>query len=303
MQEPRDHHFIPVFYLKRWTSNHGKLVEYSRPYRSLVIKHVGPKATGFQRELYSFPELTDENRHILESRFFHNTDQLASDALDRLYSGNTKWTPELRSAWSRFVLNFRVRHPDPMREMRDYIRATWNRSDDYYEAEYAKIRRPDSPATLTEFMASLGPEEGQKIQLRLLMSTLDNERIGQRINEMQWDVLDLSKANYPLLTSDWPSDLPLARGVLSLPIGPHLLFVGAVDTKTLRDMRSVSRNRIVAATNKFVTAKARRYVYARDESQTSFIDKYMSKDMFKPPFWPSLGATHAANVKATQPSR
>jgi hypothetical protein len=30
MNIPRDHHFIPAFYLKQWTDQNGKLVEYTR---------------------------------------------------------------------------------------------------------------------------------------------------------------------------------------------------------------------------------------------------------------------------------
>jgi hypothetical protein len=29
MSTPRDHHFIPVFYLKQWVGSSGKLIEYS----------------------------------------------------------------------------------------------------------------------------------------------------------------------------------------------------------------------------------------------------------------------------------
>jgi hypothetical protein len=256
------------------------LFEFSRPYKNLITKLVGPKATGFQTDLYSFPELPPDIRHVLESRFFNSTDQLASDALDRLYAANNNWTPTLRSAWSRFVINFRMRHPDPLTEMRGYIEKTWNNSDRYYEAEYAKIRKPEHPETLAEYTASLGPETGQKIQLRLLQSTFDNERLGERLNAMQWDVLDTSNANFPLLTSDWPCDLALSR-----------------DTELLRQLQRSNRKRIVQITNKYVVSKARRYVYAHDKSQTNFIDKYMSKDMFAPPFWPSLGSTHAAALR------
>jgi hypothetical protein len=297
MGEPRDHHFIPVFYLKRWSNAAKKVVEFSRPYKAVVAKPVGPKATGFQTDLYSFPELPEEARHILESQFFKDTDQLASDALDQLYSGSPTWTAETRTAWSRFVLNFLIRHPDPLQELRDHIKATWNRSDPYYEAKYAAARKPTDPPTLVDYAASLGSYSAENIQMRLLRSVLDNERIGQKINDMQWDVLDVSNAKYPLLTSDWPADLVLSRGMLSLPVGPKLLFVAAKDINTLHQMRIAKTDLIVELTNKYVVSKARRYVYSQDESQFKFINKYISKDKVVPPFWPSLGSTHAADLE------
>jgi hypothetical protein len=44
MSHPRDHHFVPVFYLQQWANQDGKLIEYSRPYRNkIVAKAVGQK--------------------------------------------------------------------------------------------------------------------------------------------------------------------------------------------------------------------------------------------------------------------
>lgn len=291
MNGPRDHHFIPVFYLKRWTKN-GKLVEYSRPYSKIVAKPVGPKATGYQTDLYTFPELPEPTRHILESGFFSQTDQLASDALDQLYSRNTHWTPERRSAWSRFIVNFRIRHPDPLQEIRAYIRATWGKSDPYYEAQYAEARQRTDPETFADYIASLSSEATQKIQLRLLHSVLDNDRLGARINNMIWGVRNLSEAKHTLLTSDWPADLILAKGMLSLPVGPRSLFVAATSEHVMRQLREADPNKIVVETNKYVVSRARRYVYACDHSQTSFVEKYMSKAMDPQPIWPALGQSH-----------
>jgi hypothetical protein len=47
MNAPRDHHFIPAFYLKQWVAGSGKLVEYSRKGGKLISKRVGPRSTGW----------------------------------------------------------------------------------------------------------------------------------------------------------------------------------------------------------------------------------------------------------------
>ena len=120
MSEPRDHHFIPVFYLKQWTNQDCKLIEYSKPYAGkIVAKPVGPKATGFQTDLYSFPHCPPKLAQYLEAAFLKRADMEASIALRKLLSGNTDpWTPTLRSAWSRFVINFIIRHPHPFAEIK-----------------------------------------------------------------------------------------------------------------------------------------------------------------------------------------
>jgi hypothetical protein len=57
MSTPRDLHFIPVFYLKRWANLSGKLVEYTIKHDKLIAKLVGPRSTGYETDLYAFNEL------------------------------------------------------------------------------------------------------------------------------------------------------------------------------------------------------------------------------------------------------
>jgi hypothetical protein len=72
MSAPYDHHFIPAFYLGQWCNpaKGNKLIEYSIKYSKLVAKPVGRKATGFQRHLYTFPELSPDQAQFMEQRFF-----------------------------------------------------------------------------------------------------------------------------------------------------------------------------------------------------------------------------------------
>ena len=70
MSAPRDHHFIPAFYLSKWTKPpEGKLVEYTIKNNKLIDKPVGPRSTGYERDLYSFPELPPESAHISNRNF------------------------------------------------------------------------------------------------------------------------------------------------------------------------------------------------------------------------------------------
>ena len=81
MNPPRDHHFIPAFYLKQWeTGTEEKLIEYSLQYGKLISKTVGRKATGFQTDLYAFSDLPPNMVQYLEEKFFDYADRTASDA-------------------------------------------------------------------------------------------------------------------------------------------------------------------------------------------------------------------------------
>src|ERR1700692_944016 len=70
MSIPYKHHFIPVCYLQHWCSyKDGKLYEFSIKHGKFISKRVGPRRTGFQENLYSFPELpTDAAQHLTRLR-------------------------------------------------------------------------------------------------------------------------------------------------------------------------------------------------------------------------------------------
>jgi Protein of unknown function (DUF4238) len=75
MNTPRDHHFIPAFYLKQWEGPGGQIIEYklianAQVGRKLVKKPIGRDATGFERDLYAFPELPPDAAQFIEQRFF-----------------------------------------------------------------------------------------------------------------------------------------------------------------------------------------------------------------------------------------
>src|ERR1700731_991406 len=107
MNSPRDHHFIPVFYLKqRASSIDGKLTEYTIKHGKLIEKRVGPRATGYQTDLYSFPELPSQLAEHMERVFLQYADDAGARAL-RIHLGqepSSAWNPETVSGWSRFLM-------------------------------------------------------------------------------------------------------------------------------------------------------------------------------------------------------
>jgi len=38
--QPRDHHYIPVFYLKQWTGPNRKVIEYSRKHGNFLSRRL-----------------------------------------------------------------------------------------------------------------------------------------------------------------------------------------------------------------------------------------------------------------------
>lgn len=293
MNVPRDHHFIPAFYLKHWAGSKGKVFEYARKGGKLIPKPVGPRGTGFERDLYAFTELPHDQAQFVEQVFFNYADQKASEALDiHLGISSASWTSELTSAWSRFVLGVHLRHPDAVPELREAAEKIWKASGEDYQARYEEIREPGDPATFDEKLTQRDPLTHIKVQVNLIIKALDNEIVGTHLNQMKWATVDVSSSSVRLLTSDRPVeifDLKEPGGLLAIPISPTKLFLAANDEATFAKVRPAKADQLVENSNRFVVSRARRFVWAADESQTDYIAEKMSTKMEPTPLFRNIG--------------
>lgn len=292
MNAPRDHHFIPAFYLKQWVDGSGELVEYCRKGGKLISKRVGPYSTGFERDLYAFPDLPPATAQYMEQVFFAYADQKASDALDlHLGVSSRHWTPELLSAWSRFVIGIHLRHPDAMPELRAAAAKIWFASGEDYQSRYNAVRKADDPATFDEYLALRDPLTPIKMQVNLIIKALDNQIVGAHINQMKWATIDVSRSSEPLLTSDRPVEifnLKELNGILSIPISPTTIFVAVNDPTTFDKLRATNPSKIVADVNNFAVCRARRFVWARGGSQERYVAERMSTKLESTPLLPNI---------------
>jgi Protein of unknown function (DUF4238) len=201
---PRDHHYIPVFYLKQWARLDRKLTEFTVKHGKLIAKSVGPKGTGFQTDLYAFPELPPELAQHIEDIFLQYADNTASLALNILLSGGNSWTSELRSAWSRFLISLIIRHPDMIVELKAAVLASWERTGPATQERYEAMREPHHPPTFNEYIEAVEPHLRSKVCVNMIIKAIDHEQLGAHINSMHWALIDLSPAQTRLLTSDRP---------------------------------------------------------------------------------------------------
>lgn len=296
MNAPRDHHFIPAFYLKQWADPSGKLIEYTRKGNKLIPKTVGSRSTGYERDLYAFPELPPDAAQHLEQAFFGYADQKASDALDNhLGVASLPWTSELISAWSRFVIALHLRHPDAMPEMRAAAQSIWDASGTDYQARYESIREPTDPPTFDEYLALRDPLIAVKMRVNLIMKAFDNEIVGAHINQMTHAIIDFSTSPFRLLTSDRPVqffNLKEPNGMLSIPISPTKMFVAVNETAVLDQLRRAAPRELATHANGYVVSRARRFVWAQDASQQRFIENRISTNLELRPLFPNIGQYH-----------
>lgn len=182
MNEPRDHHFIPAFYLSEWAGTSGKLVEYTRKYGKLIAKPVGPRSTAFERDLYAFNDLPPDQRRYLKKVWFGYLDRTAADALAVHLGKGAPWTNDLVNAWSRFVFGVHFRHPHAMPALRPAAKDIWDGSGADCQAEWEKIKPEGLPATFDDYLARVDPFTSARARVNLIIKAFDNETLIARMN-------------------------------------------------------------------------------------------------------------------------
>jgi hypothetical protein len=120
----KKHHYMPVFYRKRWAGADGRICEFSKPYENtLKPKRVHPAGTGYVSSLYEMKGLKDELKDQFEALFLSPVDSKAADALSIMEKDDSAhiWNSEERSAWTRFLLSLLMRMPEDIRDLKAYV--------------------------------------------------------------------------------------------------------------------------------------------------------------------------------------
>ena len=275
------HHYIPVFYLKRWAAPDGRIVEFSRPFGTRVRpRRTAPAGTGYVDNLYEARGLPADHRQYFETEFLSPVDNAAADALAILESGRDTWNVRTRSAWSRFILSLLIRAPLEI----DAIKANFRNmlllhQEPTLDERYLAIRRPTDPATLQEFVAS---QDDLSIEFHALsfFARLHNMvQAGQTLNNMQWYVLP-TEDGQRLLTSDAPVEMGGLRqenAVVALPIGPNRLFIAVHVYERYLALANFDRKELVRRVNQQTLERATKYAFGKDDSSLSFVQRHLSK--------------------------
>jgi hypothetical protein len=168
------HHYIPVFYLKQWRDSTKRVIEFSRPYKSIVkTRNVDPDGTGYVRGLYRMPGVADEHAEIIEQTFFKRVDDQAAIALQKLLKTDLMgWSLELRKSWTLFLLSLFMRSPkivaDALAAITDGLPAEWAEIQRKWE-----IDKPEEPP-LEDYNSIIG----QQYSLLALRRFIANDEIG-----------------------------------------------------------------------------------------------------------------------------
>jgi uncharacterized protein DUF4238 len=281
MNSPVKHHFSPAFSLQPWTRNDGLLCEIRRINGRVVASRKHPNATGFEKNLYRTEGVPADQEQDLEVNFMRPLDTAADRALKKIMSGDpTPGDDEERSAWTRYILSLIFRNPAAVRVIKDRIYDIWDEGLKALEANYTERRQSTDPATFEEYLAQRRPAAAQIHATNLITEIIDNPRLGPTIMNMHWSRIDVSRSNVTLLNSDRPIDKPLGLSdrlaYIAFPIGPKTLFLASNDsTLANRISREKNQTKLAKLMNKVVVSQAQEFVWGMDDSQLTFVQRYM----------------------------
>jgi hypothetical protein len=279
MSIPLDHHYLPEFFQKRWTTETDpQLWRFTRPYQKLDVKKVFPSQAGFVPGLYTVPSRPDPaSKQALESGFMTPIDTLAADALRYMQEhGERPEDLKLHNGWTRFVMSLIYRNPRAIAHLRKKVRendeATW--AD--IKSRYAVMKGADDPPTYEEYRRAAGTLLTDESEAKLIASMIDNASIGTHLNNMHWRFVEFGDPKHSLLLSDDPvmmsNGLSKLEGFLIVPVGPKTMFIAVNDLRVLQAFLSQG-NRMQRAINDAVVRQADHQVIGSDESHRAFIDR------------------------------
>jgi len=287
------HHYIPVFYTKRWRGTDGRICEYSRPRDKIYDHRVAPKRTGFQDRLYEMKGVPQLIAQRIEDDFMSSVDNHAAEALGLLEADASKINGDQKhkSAWSLFLISLIMRTPEDVAALAGIWDDDWERDLPIIRERYEKNKKSGDTRSLEEFIAQEDPDVKARWAMGELPELIDHEGIGQLLNNMHWFVLTTEAGSPPLLTSDKPLFISGKLGApdcqLTLPIAPDRLFVAVNSKEAEAEFRKRPQKELIEATNVRTAQRAAKYVYGRDNAQLDFVDEHISSAR-QPSFFESL---------------
>jgi hypothetical protein len=278
-----DHHYIPVFYLSHWTSKDGRLTIFRRFGEKIAVDRHAPSHTGYEPDLYSLSGTNDtDQKHVIEEAFMGPViDNRAAPALQTLI--DTKGvgiTSDTALALIHFLLSLRIRHPEAVelvrREGARVLHAELARDPE----QYANLSGPEDPADADAFMRQQAPLQYDNFGVLRLPLIATDEDLVQRLGSMFWRVIDCTKANVDLVTSDRPcfiygqlaSEAPC---LVAFPASPRLLLLIATSKRILDNVSLRPITELVKRANVTFAAAADSRAYATSDHHFPLMRKYL----------------------------
>lgn len=284
MNEPINHHYLPIFYLRRWCNSDGKVTHYYRPHNAVVASPITPKHTGYEPRLYSLPGHPPGKEQILETEFMAKAvDEPASKALTALIDGDAlSMTEEMRIAWTRFLMAMNLRSPHSLVHISSSAHDIVQTNLTANPEEYMAIKSHDDPPNFYDWLQENAPHYLKNVGKMFLPGLIDNENIGDHLINMKWMKLELANSSFTLLLGDGPfirtHGLKDSRCIVAVPLAPRLLFVATNTKERQSELLGYDATKIAKATNINTVGQADHDVYGCDDSHLQFVENRLCRE-------------------------
>lgn len=283
MPDPLKHHFLPIFYLKRWMRTADKkLVEYRKAFDGEVrVKSVYPAATGYVHRLYEMKGMAPAVAQEFESTFLAPVDSGAAQAMQLMlkYEHGDTLSTHHRQAWTQFLLSLEFRMPCDIRTLKTNVRDDWILSIPDMEARYSEFRRLGDPESLREFLDMQDSSVYEESAMSIAKRMITHENVSSTIRKMYWSIVSLESSDFELLTSDRPvlttDQFNRSNSYIVLPIGPRHLFVSVFSRHHSNFLRRKTQTELARWVNLQITEGATELVYGRDDRHKSFVTRHL----------------------------
>lgn len=282
--KPQKHHYLPIFYLKRWaqSSNDGKLVEFSRPHGPAVKpRRVTPAGTGFLNKLYAINDLPPGEAQQVEEEFMQPVDTGAADALALLEAGDTiiRHSTKYRSAWSLFLMSLMMRMPNDLEALKSSYAQRW--LDSLAELAKAFVERTGTDLARAEAIVRATLHQNMEwMALGLFKKLVDHQNVGITLNNFHWFTIETDLSEPEFFTSDQPlimgSGLANPNAFVCLPIGPHRIFWAVRDVAGERQIRDRETGKHIRLINEHVVKQAQERSYATNDRHLPFMKEFLA---------------------------
>ena len=280
MNEPINHHYLPVFYLKQWRGDDGKVIRYYRPYREVVPNPIIPENTGYEPYLNTFEGFPPDLRALIETHYMGpKIDHPASEVLSLLLSLKLPTTDAMKRAWARFLISLTLRNPQTLAalkaDMRQQLIAQQRIKPDIEEEYRASGDQRDIVAWIGDrFPQSFLRGSGTLVLPQFI------EELSKPFHAMRWFVFDLGRSATSLLTSDRPLFGEYRFGdhrcIVALPLSPSLLFVAANTRKSFQAfVQGQPPETIVRRINERLVTQAAAHVYGNTKAHHAMVEEYL----------------------------
>lgn len=273
-----DHHYLPVFLLKQWAGQDGKVAVFRRVDRGSRVRYFHPRGVAYEKDLLAFTrDLGSMEKQFLETRLFGEVDTRAAPVRERLVAKDPgSLTPVERDDWAKFLISLQLRQPPIV----DFARAAGSGTSidsltTLTEAERAILDEARVSGGLVEFLEARSPGLAENFGLALYPDLLNDPVPRHRLMNMIWRIADISRAKHRLMISDAPcllhQNISHDRFLWALPISPTQAFFAIAAERDEDAIQRAGPNEVVRALNQQSLTQARQRVFALDGAQARFV--------------------------------